>query len=95
MLWCRCNLSLYFQFNRSSDSFLYYKQAIDKLPLIPGVLEFIGILFSSVRTQYIFDIVLKSGDREENFKSCIHYISPIEFVEIPKFFTFAPLSWQP
>lgn len=77
MLPGRCILSLYFQFNRNSDSFLYYKQAIDKLPLIPGVLEFIGILFSSVRIQYIFDIFLKNGGREENLKSRIHCISRI------------------
>jgi hypothetical protein len=42
-------------FNGNSDSFLYCKQAIDKLPILPGFLEFVGILFSSVCSQYKFE----------------------------------------
>ena len=30
--------------------YIFFDQAIDKLPLIPSVLEFVGILFSSVST---------------------------------------------
>lgn len=33
--------------------YTFCMQAIDKLPLIPGVLEFIGTLFSSVSSVYV------------------------------------------
>lgn len=34
--------------------YIFFDQAIDKLPLIPSVLEFVGILFSSVSTMTSF-----------------------------------------
>ncbi|XP_075667119.1 protein CURVATURE THYLAKOID 1C, chloroplastic [Castanea sativa] len=48
--------------------------AIDKLPLIPGVLEFIGILFSS---WFIYRYLLFKPDREELFKIVDKSISDV------------------
>ncbi|KAF3957245.1 hypothetical protein CMV_017728 [Castanea mollissima] len=48
--------------------------AIDKLPLIPGVLEFIGILFSS---WFIYRYLLFKPDREELFKIIDKSISDV------------------
>ncbi|KAA8540401.1 hypothetical protein F0562_024680 [Nyssa sinensis] len=48
--------------------------AIDKLPLIPGALEFIGILFSS---WFIYRYLLFKPDREELFQSVNESISDI------------------
>ncbi|XP_058228006.1 protein CURVATURE THYLAKOID 1C, chloroplastic [Rhododendron vialii] len=48
--------------------------AIDKLPLLPGVFEFIGILFS---TWFVYRYLLFKPDREELFRTVNKSISDI------------------
>lgn len=60
-------VSLYMHVFNKSDFLdillsIFYVQAIDKLPLIPSVLEFVGILFSSVS----FVIYVGSSGSQEN-----------------------------
>lgn len=53
------------------------EQAIDKLPLLPGVLEFIGILFSSVRTpMYICSNWFNKRREKRNFEILQELSSP-------------------
>ncbi|XP_021736872.1 protein CURVATURE THYLAKOID 1C, chloroplastic-like [Chenopodium quinoa] len=48
--------------------------AVDKLPLIPGFLEFVGILFSS---WFIYRYLLFKPDREELFRNINKSVSNI------------------
>lgn len=48
--------------------------AIDKLPVIPGFLEFVGILFSS---WFVYRYLLFKPDREELFRNINKSISNI------------------
>ncbi|KAL2928491.1 Protein CURVATURE THYLAKOID 1C chloroplastic [Bienertia sinuspersici] len=48
--------------------------AIDKLPVIPGLFEFVGILFSS---WFVYRYLLFKPDREELFRNTNQWISNI------------------
>nr|GMC47546.1 protein CURVATURE THYLAKOID 1C, chloroplastic [Ipomoea batatas] len=48
--------------------------AIDKLPIVPSTLEFIGILFSS---WFVYRYLLFKPDREELFRSVNKSISDV------------------